>query len=960
MASHIWIGGAPAIAQIDLTTVPSDVEAGQTVNFTIGNKTLPVVLAGTTLAEVVAELVAAWNASTIPEFFEVTAAVGSTAGTFTLTSKTAGKPFAVSVSIGSGNNEVQVVTLGGTAATGGTFTLTFNSETTTTIAYNASAATVQSALEGLASYSSGDFAVTGSNGGPWTVTFTGTLAGTNVSLMTIDVTSLTGAVNEVQTISSPSNPTGGTFTLKFGSQTTAPIAYNASAATIQAALILLSNIPSGSVACSGGALPGTPVTVTFQDELAATDVSLLVVDATSLTGVTGSAVETQAGGSSLADKTVNFWEFESGVSNSPNYDLTDAIASAVLTGGSYFTIGSEIVSGGISGNCLYSDGYLGAFTAAADKTVAKFDEASPFTLSLWVKPSSTGGDLLVWRGTSSTTVSVVDYSVETIYNSGSDGGTVKFKVKKSGGFHTVTSSDTLTLNVWNLITAIWDPDNTQISVGINGSTLATTSSLTVGTVTASSTSYLGLLEPASASWEGYIDSLGVFNQALSLAETQIIYNSGSGDDYPFPTDNNNEVQTLTLSGSPSAGVVTVSYQGVGVDIPYDATAAEAEALLDTVSTIGSGNTNVTGGDWPGTALVVEFINDLAFTNVELLEVDIAGLTMSVAETTKGVTAPTGSVETTVSPLTKSTSTASEGPNHWDTSENWNSNTVPETGDTVYIGDTNVSILYGLDQSAITLAALNIEQTFTGDIGLPRLNTDGATAYSEYRDQYLKIGATLLNIGDKQGDGSERIKINLGSVQTTVLITNSGDSPDGNTPAILLLGTHASNVININRGILGVAYYPTEVATVATLRQAFFDNAADDTTVYLGSGVTVTDIVKSGGVLDVNSATTTFKQSAGTTTIHAGAHAVLNILAGLLNYNSTGTLSAVNLSGDGVLVFDQDARPKTVTVIDKYTDDSEIYDESGSIASPVIDLNNCGDLSTLHMGQDFKLTFGATT
>jgi len=84
MASHIWIGGAPAKAQIDLTTIPGDVEAGQIVNFTIGNKTLPVTLAGITLADVVSELVAAWNGSTFPEFEEITAAVGSTVGTFTL------------------------------------------------------------------------------------------------------------------------------------------------------------------------------------------------------------------------------------------------------------------------------------------------------------------------------------------------------------------------------------------------------------------------------------------------------------------------------------------------------------------------------------------------------------------------------------------------------------------------------------------------------------------------------------------------------------------------------------------------------------------------------------------------------------------------------------------------------------------------------------------------------------
>ena len=42
--------------------------------------------------------------------------------------------------------------------------------------------------------------------------------------------------NEVQTISITGSPTGGTFTLSFAGQTTAPIAYNASAATVVAAL----------------------------------------------------------------------------------------------------------------------------------------------------------------------------------------------------------------------------------------------------------------------------------------------------------------------------------------------------------------------------------------------------------------------------------------------------------------------------------------------------------------------------------------------------------------------------------------------------------------------------------------------------------------------------------------------------------------------------------------------------
>ena len=60
-------------------------------------------------------------------------------------------------------------------ATGGTFTLTSGASTTATIAYNATAATVQAALVTI--LGSGNVAVTGAPGGPWTVTFSGTLSG---------------------------------------------------------------------------------------------------------------------------------------------------------------------------------------------------------------------------------------------------------------------------------------------------------------------------------------------------------------------------------------------------------------------------------------------------------------------------------------------------------------------------------------------------------------------------------------------------------------------------------------------------------------------------------------------------------------------------------------------------------------------------------------------------------------
>jgi|ERR1041385_73056 hypothetical protein len=87
----------------------------------------------------------------------------------------------------------------------------------------------------------------------------------------------------VQTISSTGTPTGGTFKLKYGSQRTSALAYNASAANIQTALRALSNIGSSGVNCSGGALP-TDVVVTFAGPLAKRAVKTISVVEKALTG----------------------------------------------------------------------------------------------------------------------------------------------------------------------------------------------------------------------------------------------------------------------------------------------------------------------------------------------------------------------------------------------------------------------------------------------------------------------------------------------------------------------------------------------------------------------------------------------------------------------------------------------------------------------------------------------------
>lgn len=99
-------------------------------------------------------------------------------------------------------NERQTVALAGVfdfgcfcslPVSGGTFTLKFEGQVTAPIAYNASSATMQAALEGLSNISPGDVTVTGPAGGTWTVEFTGALGGADLLQMNPNSGGLTPA-----------------------------------------------------------------------------------------------------------------------------------------------------------------------------------------------------------------------------------------------------------------------------------------------------------------------------------------------------------------------------------------------------------------------------------------------------------------------------------------------------------------------------------------------------------------------------------------------------------------------------------------------------------------------------------------------------------------------------------------------------------------------------------------------
>lgn len=186
-------------------------------------------------------------------------------------------------------NDVQLVTINGTPS-GGTFTLSFGGQTTSNLAYNATASAVQTAVQAMSSVGSGNATVSGANGGPYTITFNGSLASAPQTLITASGSGLTGgtsptvtvshsttgatAVNEQQTVTITGTlPDTGGYTLTYSGQTTTQLSYTGSAATVQAALQALSNIGNGNATVSGSA--GGPYTVTFTGSLAATNVAAL-------------------------------------------------------------------------------------------------------------------------------------------------------------------------------------------------------------------------------------------------------------------------------------------------------------------------------------------------------------------------------------------------------------------------------------------------------------------------------------------------------------------------------------------------------------------------------------------------------------------------------------------------------------------------------------------------------------
>ena len=669
ITKRVWRGDAVAVAQV-VTITPGTVTTGYTYSLRINGKDINVVASNNTAATLVADFVTAISASRIPEWREVTATAAS--GVLTLTSRTAGIPFKVSALVGGFEQSGAIVITVANQPTGGTWNFDAGDYGDDDIAYNASASTVQTSMDSL--FGSGNTTVTKYNSGTrviYQIDFTGTFTGEAVPGVTVSYANLTGGnaavaisgvqeavagTSEVQVVTFYGSPSGGSSYWTFEGVTSAAIAHNASAATVQSTLRAMSSIGSGNIAVSGSS--GGPYTCTFQGALAHKDVSLLSVDASGLTG--GSiyaALTTMTDGIAGTNETQYLRAIRQVIQ-----DESFGIAKTGTVSGGTFRI--KVGSGSVYTSAIAYNATAAAIAAALETAVITYLAGATTEGTGLVQPVYDGGAETVAGGNCLIrlwgSMGGVDYDIEN------DGNGQTLLLTMDGA--SLTGGGSYSLNFTTLHT---DGANYNGNLSLSSSYSfklqfgsETTSTLTTASTAAQVQSALEalsnvgsgnvLVEKITGTSTDSLPSIGLWKVTFvgALAGTNVGKISVTSQSASMTTDNiaidvcvrnngvagTNEVQRLTMYGSPSHGGVTLAYGSeTSGTIAYNDSASTVQTTMLAMTAFATGDIVTSGGALPGTAVDFTYGGQYQYTNVPALVLNDNGLKVAVTVTTPGVT-----------------------------------------------------------------------------------------------------------------------------------------------------------------------------------------------------------------------------------------------------------------------------------------------------------------------------------
>ncbi len=232
-----------------------------------------------------------------------------------------------------------------------------------------------------------------------------------------------------------------------------------------------------------------------------------------------------------------------------------------------------------------------------------------------------------------------------------------------------------------------------------------------------------------------------------------------------------------------------------------------------------------------------------------------------------------------------TTSGSEG--DWGVAANWSPSGVPVAADNVRIPAGSYAITGSLNQSAVTLGAVIVEDGYLQTIGSATLG-------------YLQFACTRFEFS-----GAGVAYIDIGASAIPVVVRKAATGSDGYRG--LYLKGSGITVLTVEAGDVGVAFKHGETSTVATAR-------CMGGSLVLGAGVTGTTAQNYDGSLTVRCALTTLDIYGGNVlTEETGAITTINLYSGELVTKSTGTITTLNAKG-GTLDESKSGAARTVSTL----------------------------------------------
>lgn len=334
-------------------------------------------------------------------------------------------------------------------------------------------------------------------------------------------------------------------------------------------------------------------------------------------------------------------------------------------------------------------------------------------------------------------------------------------------------------------------------------------------------------------WEG---------DAIDIAQVSLVTLGGG----PWVTG-----ETITLTISDKQLILTI-----GTDVAATAVLDALVVMVSGTGTFGAGYSSNAPGDAVGEFAELTATEDGA--TILTLTAETAGLPFTL----------TSATDSALGTVADSTPTANSSKNDWNNIDNWDTGVVPIAADDVIFQNNSVSVLFGLNQSAIALASLTVRQNYTGEIGLTEIRAV-TIPYNEYRGTFLQTAAAIITVGEGTGVGSGRIKIDSGATTPVALtVEATGSAVNVNQGAFIWKGTGDLGVDVVFRaGEIGLGMIDADVANVDQL-----DIVAASVLHFQGSARLIN--INGAGTIDISADILTgiFLKGAGVATVRGAVPA----------------------------------------------------------------------------------------